>query len=350
MTRTQSVVYVAGALLTTLLPIGSSAHHSVAAWFERGEFHEIEGVITEVRWQNPHILFFVRAPNADGEVVDWEIETNSIAGVQRWGINETLFNIGDRVVVSGWSSQRGLDNIYARNVLLSSGTELAFGTEPIYSDDVISSNERLEVSEGVAADAERWWLENGVASFSARSTGIMYEFARAEDAIAFGQLSGLAFAFLTVAVLLLLMLGSFRLAIIALIPNVIPIAMCFGMMGLLGIPLDAGTVVIGNLAFGIAVDDSIHAVTGFFDRWKSGDTSAVALRETYRTVGPPLIYTTAVVSLGFLVLAFSDFTFIRHLGILTAGLMILCLLADLFLLPALLSYLKPRPESVSVRE
>lgn len=151
----RTLVLLAGALLIELLTPIASAHHSVGAWFDINETQEIEGVITEVRWQNPHILFFVRAPNAAGEVVDWEIETNSIAGVQRWGINETLFNIGDRVVVSGWSSRRGLDNIYARNVLLSSGTELAFGTEPIYSDDVISSNERLEVSEGVAADAER---------------------------------------------------------------------------------------------------------------------------------------------------------------------------------------------------
>ncbi len=62
-----------------------------------------------------------------------------------------------------------------------------------------------------------------------------------------------------------------------------------------------------------------------------------------------VIYTTALVALGFAVLAFSDFTFIRHLGILTAGLMVLCLLADFLLLPAMLSRLQTAPEGVRAR-
>ena len=196
----------------------------------------------------------------------------------------------------------------------------------------------------VAKEAERWWAENGASGYTARTTGVMYEFARAEDAIAFGQLRGLAFAFLTVAGLLFAIFRSVRLAWIALVPNLVPIAMGFGAMGLLGIPLDAGTVVIGNLAFGIAVDDSIHAVTGFFTRWRAGESTSTALESTYRVVAPPLIYTTALVALGFGVLAFSDFAFIRHLGILTAGLMVLCLLADLLLLPVLLLRLQASPE------
>jgi predicted RND superfamily exporter protein len=201
----------------------------------------------------------------------------------------------------------------------------------------------------VAREAERWWAENGPSEYTARATGIMYEFARAEDAIAFGQLRGLAFAFLTVAGLLFAIFRSLRITWIALVPNLVPIAMGFGMMGLLGIPLDAGTVVIGNLAFGIAVDDSIHAVTGFFERWRGGETASAALESTYQSVAPPLFYTTAVVALGFSVLAFSDFTFIRHLGILTAVLMVLCLLADILLLPALLSRMKAPPERVGAR-
>jgi predicted RND superfamily exporter protein len=203
--------------------------------------------------------------------------------------------------------------------------------------------------QAVAREAERWWGENGATDYTARATGIMYEFARAEDAIAFGQLRGLAFAFLAVAGLLFAIFGSLRLAWIALVPNLVPIAMGFGAMGLLGIPLDAGTVVIGNLAFGIAVDDSIHAVTGFFARWTAGESSSAALESTYRSVAPPLIYASVLVALGFSMLAFSDFSFIRNLGILTAALMVLCLLADLLLLPAMLSRLQTPPRGVGIR-
>lgn len=199
----------------------------------------------------------------------------------------------------------------------------------------------------VAAEAERWWDQNGVTGYRARSTGIMYEFARAQDAIAWGQLKGLVFAFLTVFGILIAVFRWVRLALIALVPSVIPIAMGFGAMGLLGIPLDAGTVVIGNLAFGIAIDDSIHAVTGFFSRRASGQTASAALSSTYRSVLPPLVYTTVTVTLGFAVLALSDFTPIRHLGLLTAGLMITCLLADSLLLPAMLSRLDDSPDAES---
>ena len=202
----------------------------------------------------------------------------------------------------------------------------------------------------VAREAERWWAESGATGYTARTTGIMYEFARAEDAIAFGQLRGLAFAFLTIAGLFFALFRSVRLAWIALVPNLVPIAMGFGAMGLLGVPLDAGTVVIGNLAFGIAVDDSIHAVTGFFTRWNAGATTSAALESTYRGVAPPLLYTTTLVALGFAVLAFSRFAVIHRLGILTAGLMVLCLLADLLLLPAMLSRLRAPAEGVRVRD
>ena len=202
----------------------------------------------------------------------------------------------------------------------------------------------------VAREAERWWAENGATGYTARTTGIMYEFARAEDAIAFGQLRGLLFAFLAIAGLFFALFRSVRIAWIALVPNLVPIAMGFGAMGLLGVPLDAGTVIIGNLAFGIAVDDSIHAVTGFSARWKAGATAPAALESTYRCVAPPLVYTTILVALGFAVLAFSDFTFVRHLGILTAGLMVLCLLADLLLLPAMLLRLQAPIERARVRD
>ena len=154
MKRFATPTFTALLVLSCLVPTMTLAHHSVAAWFVRGESQEIEGVITDVRWQNPHILFFMRAPNAAGEIVEWEIETFSIAGVQRWGITEDLLQVGDRVRLTGWPSKRGLDNIFARNVLLSSGTELTFGAEPIYSDDAIISNERFSASEGIPADAD----------------------------------------------------------------------------------------------------------------------------------------------------------------------------------------------------
>jgi hypothetical protein len=131
------------------VPAWASAHHSVAAWFNQQETLEIEGVVTEIRWDNPHVRFFMRAPNAAGEEVVWEIETLSVSGISRWGITEDLLAVGDRVRVSGSPSRRGLDNIFVRNVLLPSGQELVFGREPIYSkDNALRGSEVVSVSEG----------------------------------------------------------------------------------------------------------------------------------------------------------------------------------------------------------
>ena len=142
------------ALLSGVLATPAAAHHSVSAWFDRNGRQEIEGVVTEIRWQNPHVLFFVRAPNENGEERTWEIETLSVSGIGRWGITEDLLAVGDRVHVSGWPSKRGLENIFARNVLLPSGQELIFGGESLYSDDALRGSEFLAATSGVAADAE----------------------------------------------------------------------------------------------------------------------------------------------------------------------------------------------------
>ena len=140
---------------TVVVPISTQAHHSVGAWFERDGRQEIEGVITEVRWQNPHVLFFVRAPNASGEDGIWEIETLSVSGIGRWGITRDLLTVGDEVRVSGWPSRRGLDNIFARNVLLPSGQELVFGGDPLYSNEALAGGEFIDASDGIAAEPER---------------------------------------------------------------------------------------------------------------------------------------------------------------------------------------------------
>ncbi len=131
-----------------LLPPLAAAHHSVAVWFDSSQRQEIEGVVTEVRWQNPHVRFFMRAPNAEGEETIWEVETFSVSGISRWGIGPELINVGDRVLVSGAPSRRGLDNIFVRNLLLPSGRELVFGGEPRFSDDALRAGEANPAREG----------------------------------------------------------------------------------------------------------------------------------------------------------------------------------------------------------
>lgn len=188
----------------------------------------------------------------------------------------------------------------------------------------------------VAELAEGWWQDHGVAGFEARTTGSMYEIARAEDAIALGQIQGLGLDILIIATVLLFALRSLRLAVLALIPNILPLGLMFGFMGISNIPLDLGTVFVTNLAVGIAVDETIHLISAFAGERARGEAAEAALRGAMARVVPALLLTTAVIAAGFLVLAVSDFRFTRNLGLLTAGVMVLCVASNATLLPALL--------------
>jgi predicted RND superfamily exporter protein len=164
----------------------------------------------------------------------------------------------------------------------------------------------------------------------------MYEVARAEEAIALGQIQGLGLDVAIIALLLFFALRSLKLTIVALLPNVVPIGLMFGFMGYSGIPLDLGTVFVSNLAVGVAVDETIHLITGFARARELGATSENALAEAVRRVVPALVLTTIVIAAGFLVLSISEFRFTRNLGLRTAGVMVLCVASNTTLLPALL--------------
>jgi hypothetical protein len=188
----------------------------------------------------------------------------------------------------------------------------------------------------IAADAESWWAEHGAEGFDARTTGIMFEFARSEEAIAWGQIRGLSLATLAIGGILLLLFRDLRVAGIALVPNVASLALIYGFMGLAGVPLDGGTVCMGTLALGIAVDDTIHVVAGYRDRRAAGVAPHEAMAQTFDRVLPALVYTTVAIAAGFAALALSEFLLTRNLGLVTFVMVGICLVADTTLLPAVL--------------
>jgi len=188
----------------------------------------------------------------------------------------------------------------------------------------------------VARDAETWWREHGPPGTSARATGIMFEFARAEDEIALGQIRGLAASLLVVGGLAFAIFRTLRVAALAMIPDAVPLVLTFGFMGLAGVALDAATVVVGCLALGIAVDDTIHLLAGFTEHPLHRKDPRAALEDTFRRVLPPTLLTTTAISIGFGVVGLSGFGMIRNFGLLTAASVVAALLTNLTLLPALL--------------
>jgi len=188
----------------------------------------------------------------------------------------------------------------------------------------------------VAEAADAWWAAHGPPDFEATTTGIMYEFARSQEAIAWGQIRGLSLALLAIGAVLLVLFRHPKVAAVALVPNLASLGLIYGFMGLAGIPLDGGTVCMGTLALGIAVDDTIHVVSGYRFRHAGGLPARASLDATFDHVLPALVYTTAAIGLGFAALALSEFLLTRNLGLVTSVMVAICLVADTTLLPAVL--------------
>lgn len=175
----------------------------------------------------------------------------------------------------------------------------------------------------------------------AETTGAIPMYLNAEEYILDSQITGFGLALVVIFIMLTLLVRSLKLGLIAMVPNVIPIFLTFGIMGWLDIYLDMGTVLIASIAIGLAVDDTIHFIARFrhfFDMHKNYDT---AIDETLHSVGSPITITSIVLFFGFGVLVVSTFKPVIYFGLLAAITMISALVADLFVLPALIKLFKP---------
>ncbi len=133
------------------------------------------------------------------------------------------------------------------------------------------------------------------------------------------------------------MFRSFRMIIISLIPNLLPLLITGGLMGYLGVPLKPSTILVFSIAFGISVDDTIHFLAKYRqelqeNHWKIRKSVYAALRET----GVSMFYTSIVLFFGFSVFIISSFGGTVALGALVSATLLFAMLANLILLPALL--------------
>lgn len=144
----------------------------------------------------------------------------------------------------------------------------------------------------------------------------------------------LALVYFVMALVLIIIFASLKVALIAIVPNFITTAVILGTMGLTGIPLDLMTITIAAVAMGISVDDTIHYVHRFLEEKASSDSEVV--KRTHLSVGYALLYTTTVITIGFISLVFSNFVPSILFGILTGIAMVVAWLTDITILPVLL--------------
>ncbi|TVQ98196.1 MAG: RND transporter [Desulfovibrionales bacterium] len=156
------------------------------------------------------------------------------------------------------------------------------------------------------------------------------------EALVRGQVTSIALATGVIGLIMILGLRSLSMGLISFLPNLFPIVLNFGIMGLFAIPLNTATALIAVVALGIAVDDTIHFLTTYAAKRNAGQDVATSLERTLQDKGPALIITSLVLCAGFSIMLFSNFIPTTQFGILTAVIMLTALVGDLLLLPAVL--------------
>ena len=147
------------------------------------------------------------------------------------------------------------------------------------------------------------------------------------------------FAYGFIAILMILLLGNIKLGLISMIPNIAPVIFGLSAMLIFNMNLDMFTVLIGAIAIGLAVDDTIHFMHNFQRYHHEGGDVDSAIIKTITSTGRAMFMTSVILSLGFFIYMFSNMTNIFNFGAITGIVIIVALLADFILTPALLKVL-----------
>jgi uncharacterized protein len=194
-----------------------------------------------------------------------------------------------------------------------------------------------EVRKGLAAFVQRaCHAEN----FGFHLTGLAIINEANADVLRDGLFLDLIMAVVMIAILMGIMFRDLKMALVAMVPNIIPLLVTAGLMGFLGITLRPSTSIVFLVAFGIATDDTIHFMSRFRHELRMGRTTEEGLYNATVGTGKAMIIAGMILLSGFSSLMFSDFGGTFVIGLFTALTLLVALPADLLLLPALIRWAK----------
>jgi len=205
-----------------------------------------------------------------------------------------------------------------------------FESDPSLQREVLLEKIRRELTSEMDLEEEQVHL-----------TGMLVLYNNMLQSLFRSQILTIGVVFLAILLMFAILFRNLKMAGLALIPNVFAAGLVLGLMGWLGIPLDLMTITIAAISIGIAVDDTIHYIHRFTDEFRKDRDYWAAVNRSHATIGRAMYYTTITITLGFSILALSNFVPTIYFGLLAGFAMLVALLADLTLLPLLIVRLKP---------
>ncbi|NOY71202.1 MAG: MMPL family transporter [Gammaproteobacteria bacterium] len=182
-------------------------------------------------------------------------------------------------------------------------------------------------------------------SLSTYVTGMGALFGRTLDAAIESSKVSYLLAAIIITFMMIALLGKIKLGLISMIPNLLPIIFAMGIMGYFAMPLDMFTMLIGSIAIGLVVDDTIHFMHNFQRYHAQTNSVEEAVEKTLLSTGRALVVTTIVLSLGFFIFMAASMNNVFYFGLITGSTIVFALLADLLLAPALMKVLYEKKQT-----
>jgi uncharacterized protein len=183
------------------------------------------------------------------------------------------------------------------------------------------------------------WLKQEMPETGARSLGVPIMFANMMNLAMPGMLKGMGTSLLLITLLLIATFRSWKAGLLSLIPNVWPIVVMYGLIGLSGYMVNLSVAVVGMITLGIAVDDTVHFMLHYLHAMKEGMTRKQALVQTFQECGAAILFTSIILIAGFSALTLSDFAINVDLGMFSSLVWALALVAEFTMLPAVILWL-----------
>ena len=202
---------------------------------------------------------------------------------------------------------------------------------------VVTSLKNLGSREMVAFEQRTYqWIKENTPNLTIETASPSLMFAYIGEHNMQSMLKSLPTALFLISLLLFFALRSTRLGMISLVPNILPAAIGFGIWGLYSGEINLGLAVVASMSLGIIVDDTVHFLSKYKHARDEGKDTAESVRYAFNSVGRALIVTTFVLTVGFSILAMSNFRLNSDMGLLTGIILVVALIVDFLFLPAFL--------------
>ena len=206
-------------------------------------------------------------------------------------------------------------------------------TRFIATVDNITATELIELSEA----GEKWLTDNGIQGESNLGISTAIMFAHLTQRQIYSMAEGGIWAILLISIVLIIALRSFKFGLLSIIPNIVPVAIAFGVWFFLSGQITSGLAIVFSMTIGIVVDDTVHLFSKYLRaRREQNKSSEEAIRYAFSTVGMAIVTTTVVLSAGFFILGQSSFAMNSGMAQLTAITIIAALIIDLLFLPSVI--------------